>query len=212
MSGRNVSSKNPVASRRVVVEIRSGSTIDHQSVSGNDNKYLHTIYAVCEGENKSIKYVYYDDKTLATNSTLNGNNYSYGNDSTGWNLGITNQTTTDDIFIHSFMGTDTQPALTGIPDWANNANAKVAGVAYVYVRLKFNANYFPNGAPNISFLVRGKKLYNPFKDSTLSGAPYYGNGTHRINGAGWEYSNNPVICLIDYLTNTKYGVGIPFRK
>ena len=56
----------------------------------------------------------------------------------------------------------------------------------MYVRLKFDADAFPNGIPVITAVVKGKKLYDP-----------------RTGTTAW--SDNPALCLRDYLTS-KYGL------
>ena len=103
--------------------------------------------------------------------------------------------------------------LSGVSDWSGNR--KVQDVAYAYLKLKFDSAVWTNGFPNISFEVVGKKCYNPFLDSTQTGTWRTGNyptNTHRINNENtWEHTQNPVVCLIDYMTNTKYGLGIPFE-
>ena len=68
--------------------------------------------------------------------------------------------------------------------WGNEH--RLRGVAYMYVRLKFNADAFPNGIPVITALVKGKKLYDPRTSTTV-------------------WSDNPALCLRDYLTS-KYGL------
>jgi len=69
-------------------------------------------------------------------------------------------------------------------EWGNEY--RLRGVAYMYVRLKFNADAFPNGIPVITALVKGKKLYDPRTSTTV-------------------WSDNPALCLRDYLTS-KYGL------
>ena len=69
-------------------------------------------------------------------------------------------------------------------EWGNEY--RLRGVAYMYVRLKFNADAFPNGIPVITALVKGKKLYDPRTSTTV-------------------WSDNPALCLRDYLTS-KYGI------
>jgi hypothetical protein len=63
---------------------------------------------------------------------------------------------------------------------------RLRGIAYMYVRLKFDADAFPNGIPVITATVKGKKLYDPRTGSTA-------------------WSDNPALCLRDYLTS-KYGL------
>jgi predicted phage tail protein len=66
------------------------------------------------------------------------------------------------------------------------SNHRLRGIAYMYVRLKFDADAFPNGIPVITATVKGKKLYDPRTSSTA-------------------WSDNPALCLRDYLTS-KYGL------
>jgi len=65
-------------------------------------------------------------------------------------------------------------------------NHRLRGIAYMYVRLGFDADAFPNGIPVITTTVKGKKLYDPRTSTTV-------------------WSDNPALCLRDYLTS-KYGL------
>jgi len=70
------------------------------------------------------------------------------------------------------------------PNWT--AQHTLSGIAYMYVRLAFDADVFPNGIPTITAEVKGKKVYDPRTTTTV-------------------WSDNPALCLRDYLTS-KYGV------
>jgi hypothetical protein len=60
------------------------------------------------------------------------------------------------------------------------------------------------GQLSISARVRGRKVYDPRKDSSVAG----GSGTHRVNNpATWEWSDNPALVLADFLRSTLYGCG-----
>lgn len=65
-------------------------------------------------------------------------------------------------------------------------------VAYIVWKLTYDQDYF-QGVPKRTVVLQGLKLYD-FRDSTTA------------------YSNNPVLCLYDYLTNTRYGMGISSGK
>lgn len=65
---------------------------------------------------------------------------------------------------------------------------RLRGVAYIYVRFTYDPDVFPNGVPAVTALVRGKKVYDPETGSTA-------------------WSDNPALCLRDYLTTTSYGLG-----
>ena len=89
-------------------------------------------------------------------------------------------------------GTTTQAAdtyLVGeVSEWTTAHQLK--GVAYIRVTntLDFTRMVY-RGEPNVQCVVRGRKLYDP-----------------RTTTAYW--SQNPVLALRDYLTNTLYGVGL----
>lgn len=41
------------------------------------------------------------------------------------------------------------------------SNHRLRGIAYLYVRLKFSNDVFPNGIPNITCIIKGKKYMTP---------------------------------------------------
>ncbi len=65
------------------------------------------------------------------------------------------------------------------------------GTAYVYLRLKWDSTIFSNGLPNVTFDLEGRKVRDP-----------------RLSPTASAYSDNPALCLADYLTNNKFGLGI----
>ena len=70
--------------------------------------------------------------------------------------------------------------------WTNQH--RLRGIAYMYVRFSFDADVFPNGIPVITATVKGKKVYDPSTGLTT-------------------WSDNPALCLRDYLTSSSYGLG-----
>lgn len=74
---------------------------------------------------------------------------------------------------------------------------KLSGQAYVYCRLQYGpdgppeAPLFSDGLPNITFVVRGKKLFDPRTGLTT-------------------WTDNAALCWNDYMTNTFYGVGMDY--
>lgn len=67
-----------------------------------------------------------------------------------------------------------------VPNW--DANRRLRGIAYAYVRLQYSQSAFPQGIPNVSFVVRGKKVYDP-----------------RTGTTAW--SDNVALCTRDYLVS-----------
>jgi hypothetical protein len=79
-----------------------------------------------------------------------------------------------------------------------------------------NNEMFKTGAPqNLRALVRGHLVYDPRLDSTRvidsSTSPdTTGTGAHRHNDPStWEWSENPALCLADWLTWADVGMGEP---
>lgn len=63
------------------------------------------------------------------------------------------------------------------------------GFAYMYVRMLHNEDLFSGSIPKFSFELKGRKVYDPRTSTTV-------------------YSDNPVICLRDYLISTRFGKGM----
>ena len=93
-------------------------------------------------------------------------------------------------YIHK--GTDDQVADANLVSATSNwtASHQLKGTAYAYIRLEYDADVFPSGIPVINFTVKGVKVYDP-----------------RTTTTAW--SDNPALCIRDYLTNTRYGRGLP---
>lgn len=92
------------------------------------------------------------------------------------------------------------------PRWDSTSVGE--GVAYVQSRFRNQAGYqVYSGEPNVQYQVKGKLIYDPRKDTT-----YGGTGSHdAANKSTWEWSDNPSLCLLDYLTND-YGRGLSINE
>ena len=95
------------------------------------------------------------------------------------------------VAIEYFYGTDAQAACASliavVPSKWTPAHTG-SGVAYLFVTLKYSASVF-SGLPTITADVQGRLVYDPRTGTTV-------------------FSNNPALCLRDYLTNTRYGRSI----
>lgn len=78
-------------------------------------------------------------------------------------------------------------------EWTSAAIGR--NVARLHVLTAWNETVYATGFPNVSAIVRGKKVYDPRLDSTNGGS-----GSHRADTAStWAYSANPALCAADYL-------------
>jgi fibronectin type 3 domain-containing protein len=93
--------------------------------------------------------------------------------------------------VTKYTGTDAQTAHSDLVaaniGWTSNH--RLRGLAYVVCRFTWDRDIF-SSIPTIHALVRGKKVLDPRDSSTA-------------------YSSNPALCLRDYLTNARYGKGLP---
>jgi hypothetical protein len=169
---------------------QSGSALDHQiiygkvkvggarvfdSTTGGSNKFLHRVLAFTGHEIESFDEIYINDELV----TLDGS----GNVTSPSRYG-------GKVRINKHLGTSNQSAdsdlVSEVDGWTSEH--KLRGIAYLYVRLSYDADAFPNGVPEITSTIKGKKVYDPRNTST-------------------SWSDNPALCLRDYLTNTSYGLG-----
>jgi hypothetical protein len=75
---------------------------------------------------------------------------------------------------------------------------------YAYSVLAMPVTSF-DGQLSVTALVRGRRVYDPRKDSTAGGT-----GAHRRHlAATWEWSDNPALALADWTADAVYGAGEP---
>jgi len=166
-----------------------GSTLPHQIIYGktriasgvvfqgttDNNKYLHSVLAFAGHEVEEFETIYFNDEVL----TLSGNNVTAPAKYVG------------KVKIVKKLGTTTQSAVTSsdlgvAPPSQWTTDCKLLATAYLYVMLEYNADAFPNGVPEVTAVIKGKKVYDP-----------------RTSTTAW--SDNPALCLRDYLTSGKEG-------
>lgn len=98
------------------------------------------------------------------------------------------------LSINSHLGGANQTAdpdmVAGLADWTSDH--RLRGIAYLYARLAYHDNVWLSGIPNITAIIRGKKIYDPRTGRT-------------------EYSANPALIIADYLTTPRpAGLGVPY--
>lgn len=77
--------------------------------------------------------------------------------------------------------------VTHSPGW--DANKRYAGMAYVAATLTSDKEKFGGRQPEMKFIVRGGRWYDPRKDSSVGG-----DGAHRFaDPFTWEYTANPIV-------------------
>jgi hypothetical protein len=178
-----------------------GGIITFLETSGTDNQYLYMAFVLGEGEIDDITSIFINDNQVTwsadladnTQVTVNSSDSNYYKD--GASL----------ITVEPHFGSDSQTAsslLSTLSSWTSNH--RLRGISYLALRFEWNSDAF-GSIPTVNAIVKGKKVYNPNLDSTKTG----GSGSHREDTSStWEYSDNPVYQLLDYLRNDRYGMGI----
>lgn len=171
--GTLVNSRDAAAPHEYVYgTVRKGGTITYLESTGASNKFLHIILTLAGHEVNSIGDIYIDDQI----ATLDGSGF------------VTSQSWASKIRIVKYTGAQTTaPALLFAESNQIGSTFVGNGIAYLYIRLEYDQDVFPNGIPMFTAIVQGKKVYDPRTTSTA-------------------FSANAALCIRDYITDTR-GLG-----
>jgi len=165
-----------------------GGTRVFIETSGTDNTYLYVALVLSEGEIDSIQQIKIDDKVVTFASSFSdGTAVEVDSSDSNFYKGESL------IRLEPHYGSDGQSAstlLSTLSSWGSNH--KLSGLAYVAVRFKWNQDVF-GSIPKIQALVRGKKVV-AYNSSLVAQTA--------------SYSTNPAWCLLNYLTDARYGKGL----
>jgi hypothetical protein len=154
-------------------KVRVGGARIYDEATGQNNKYLHRVVAVAGHEIQSFDEIYINDEVVALDGSGNVTSPSKYNGKVRIKLHLGSPNQTADTFL-----------VNESAHWTTEH--RLRGIAYMYIRLAFDADVFPNGIPEITATISGKKVYDPHTSTTA-------------------WSDNPALCLRDYLTSS-YGI------
>ena len=161
--------------------------------SGTDNTYLYMAIVMSEGEINDIEEIRVDDKAVTWASTLSdGTEVEVGSGDSNFYKNSESL-----IRVEPHFGTDGQSAsslLSTLSSWGSNH--KLSGLCYLALRFKWNQDAF-TGIPKVQAKIQGRKVV------------FYNSGLAAQTAA---YKTNPAWCLLDYLTNERYGKGIAISE
>lgn len=173
MRGITQTTREPASSRKIIYgRMRVGGQVVFISHSGDDNKFLNMAIAFATHEIQAYDEIWFNDKRVW--DATNGFNSDWGTY----------------VTIDRKFGTSGQAASQQLIDsntlWTSDH--KLSGIAYIALKLEWNPEKFPQGVPNVTAVIRGKKVYDP-RDQSIG------------------YSQNPALCLRDYMLDQSYGLG-----
>jgi fibronectin type 3 domain-containing protein len=176
--GRTLMVRQPAAPREIVYgTVRKSGVLVFAHVTGTTNEFLHIVVALAGHQVQAIGDIYIDDVIVP----LDGG----GNASSGKYVGF--------LRVKKHLGADSQTADSDLVSEASSVwttNHRLRGIAYVYVRLKYNQDVFPGGIPNVSAIIQGRLVLDTRTSATA-------------------FSANWALCLRDYMAFSKLGLGVP---
>jgi hypothetical protein len=175
----------------------TGGTRVFMETSGTDNKYLYMAIVMSEGEINDIEEIRVDDKVVTFASSFSdGTEVEVGSTDSNFfkaDPNVDGSSAESLIRVQPFYGTDTQSSsslLSTLSSWGSNH--RLSGLCYLAIRFKWNQDAFA-GIPKVQAKIQGKKV-RTYNSSLVEQSP--------------SYQTNPAWCLLDYLTNTRYGKGL----
>ena len=168
-------------------EVKVGGAILFDETTGSDNKYLHRIIGVAGHEIESFERIYINDEYIDVSDIPASGNIPLVYSSDG---STTSDRYNGKITINFHLGSPDQLADTDLVAASSKWTSlhRLRGIAYMYIKMEYDQDSFPNGIPVFTATVKGKKVKNPSTGLTA-------------------WSDNPALCLRDYLTTTGYGLG-----
>ena len=168
--------------------------------TGSDSRFLHLIGPVAGHEVNDITVLLLDDESLEWGIDINDTTGVVDEEDGDRFSQSTRDINRNGPFVRVFkhLGESDQAAdstaVSDLPNWTTAHRGR--GVAYIYMRLKYDKTAFQSGVPKTSVIVQGRKVWDP-RDSSQDPDD---TATH-------VFSNNWALCVLDYLRNRDFGLG-----
>ena len=202
---------------------RVGTQIIYMDTNANDSRDLYVVYALAVGECEEIlgKTIELDGNPLTDSARFRDGGYigsdkiSSGSGSlntvsqngTGIDAGSggfgTSPTSKYRYVFNLHHGAASQTAdpmlVASMSNWTSAH--RLDGVCYIAAHFGYDKEGIWSGVPQLTVQVKGKKVFDPRDSGQTFGTV-----------STYEWSDNPALCFLDYITNTEYGKGLPIAK
>lgn len=182
ITGTDVMSRSPIAPRTIVYGRTKVSGPILFLETTDTNQKLHIVVALAGHEIDAVEEVYFNDVKVAEN-LVDGTETSPDSG--------TDPDYSVKAKITAHFGAASQAVDSNLQTRTSiDANDRFRGIAYLYCQLEYDKDVFATGLPNISAVIRGKKV------AGISG----GSKT----SAAW--TTDPARIILDYLQDSTYGL------
>lgn len=201
---RQVTARGTIESQKIIYgEALVSGPLAFVGVSGTGNKNLHHVVSLAGHQIEAITEIWLDDQVISS-ANISGN----GGVQSGTFAPLGGENI---VKIVRNLGTSTQVADTDLVlafsgYTAAHRGRGIANIATTFVLNDASQELWDKYAPNnIKALVQGRnQVYDPRLDSTAGASP--ANSTYQ------SYTDNPALCVVDYLINTTFGMSIAAGK
>ncbi len=201
---------------------RVGAQVVYMDTADNYSMHLFVVYAISVGELEEImlETLEIDGNPLTDPNQFRDGGYigsdkissgagslCTGDQVVGTGIGLTGGTFGTDptgrgyrYVFNAHHGAATQtadPMLTASIGSKWTSAHKLNGIAYIAAAFYYDEHGTFRGVPQITVQVKGKKVYDPRDSGQTFGTP-----------STYEWSDNPALCFLDYITNNEYGKGL----
>jgi len=201
---------------------RVGAQVVYMDTADNYSMHLFVVYAISVGEVDEImlRTLEIDGNPLTDPNQFRDGGYigsdkissgagslCTGDQVVGTGIGLAGGTFGTDptgrgyrYVFNAHHGAATQtadPMLTASIGSKWTSAHKLNGIAYIAASFYYDEHGTFRGVPQITVQVKGKKVYDPRDSGQTFGTP-----------STYEYSDNPSLTFLDYITNNDYGKGL----
>ncbi len=175
--GRTQMVRQPITSHRLVygrTRVSGPIVFIHSrpaTISSQKLDMLHVVIVLAAHEVDAIDDIYFNDGVVALDGNGDATADPYKHDGTVF------------ASVYKHVGTASQLAdavLVENSDGKWSSGHRLRGLAYIHAQLRFDEKAYASGLPNVSALVKGRKIYDPRTEET-------------------EWSDNAALCILDYV-------------
>jgi len=198
---------------------RVGAQVIYMDVNANDSRDLYVVYALSVGECDEIlgRTIELDGNPLTDSARFRDGGYigsdkissgagslnTVSQNGTGIDVGGgqfgTSPTSKYRYVMNLHHGAASQTAdpmlVASMPNWTSAH--RLDGICYIAAHYGYDKEGIWSGVPQLTVQVRGKKVFDPRDSGQTFGTV-----------STYEYSDNPALCFLDYITNNEYGKGL----